>query len=96
MAIETKPWDAADYLHTEEDVADYLDATMESNCPEVYGHALQSAVRARGGLPSLSSESGVAQTDIEAAIAANDSSSFQIMQRVQLAYRQLAERRMVA
>lgn len=48
MTIETKLWDAAEYLETPEDVAGYLTAALEDGDPRVIGAALGDIARSRG------------------------------------------------
>lgn len=48
MADKTIPWDAADYLQTEEDVAEYLAAALETGEVSDVTHALATIARARG------------------------------------------------
>ena len=44
----TRPYDAADYLKTADDVAAYLEAALEDGDPAVVAHALGTITRARG------------------------------------------------
>jgi DNA-binding phage protein len=44
--IVIKPFDAADYLDSEEAIAEYLDAIMEQN-PALYNSAMQDVEKAR-------------------------------------------------
>jgi probable addiction module antidote protein len=48
MAIETKPFDAAEYLETEEDIAAYLKEVFESGDAPLMTAALGTVARARG------------------------------------------------
>ena len=47
MTLQTTPFDPADYLETDEDVAFYLDAAMDGNDAEHFARALDDVVRAR-------------------------------------------------
>jgi probable addiction module antidote protein len=47
MAIETKPFDAAEYLETEEDIAAYLKEVIEAGDAALTTAALGTAARAR-------------------------------------------------
>jgi DNA-binding phage protein len=40
MPIETVPFDSAQYLKTEADIARYLEAVLEANDPALRRHAL--------------------------------------------------------
>ena len=46
--IRTKPWDAADYLETGEDMAAYLEAAFEDGDPALIAAVLGDIARARG------------------------------------------------
>ena len=48
MADKTIPWDAVDYLQTEEDIADYLAAALETGEVSDVTHALANIARACG------------------------------------------------
>lgn len=58
MAIETKRWDAADYLKTPADIAAYLDAYLEDGSAEEIRAALGTIARARG-MTALARETGL-------------------------------------
>ncbi|BCQ24083.1 hypothetical protein NK8_22350 [Caballeronia sp. NK8] len=47
--IKTQPWDSADYLQTEDDIAEYFDACLQEagDDPEFIAHALGVIARAR-------------------------------------------------
>jgi len=48
MGIETTPWDAADYLDSNEAILGYLDAALEDGDPELIAAALDNIARAKG------------------------------------------------
>jgi probable addiction module antidote protein len=48
MTYETRVFDPANYLHTEEDILHYLQAAMEGNDPGHIASALGDAVRIQG------------------------------------------------
>jgi probable addiction module antidote protein len=48
MAIETKPFDAAEYLETQEDIATYLKEVFEAGDAALIPVALGTVARARG------------------------------------------------
>ncbi len=47
IPLETKPWDAADYLTNEEAIVAYIEAAMEDGDPAVITAALDDIARAR-------------------------------------------------
>lgn len=46
--LETRPYDTAEHLNTEEDVVLYIEAILEENDPALFAHALGIVARARG------------------------------------------------
>lgn len=50
MPIETKPFDSAQYLKTEADIARYLEAVLEANDPARRRHARTQIARARAAM----------------------------------------------
>lgn len=48
MTLKTYPWDAAEFLETEEDIAGYLSEMLAENDPAMTQIALGDAVRAAG------------------------------------------------
>jgi probable addiction module antidote protein len=58
MPIETVPFDSAQYLKTEADIARYLQAVLEANDPAHYRHALTQVVRARAAMRQACKSAG--------------------------------------
>jgi probable addiction module antidote protein len=50
MPTETIPFDSAQYLKTEADIARYLEAVLEANDPALRRHALTQIARARAAI----------------------------------------------
>ena len=48
MTVNITPYDTADYLKTEEDIAGYINAVLEENDPQLLIAALGDVARARG------------------------------------------------
>jgi probable addiction module antidote protein len=48
MASKTLAWDATDYLKTDDDIAEYLAAALETGVAADVTHALATIARARG------------------------------------------------
>ena len=48
MTLETLPFDSAQHLKTQEDIALYLQATLEENDHALFCHALGQVARAKG------------------------------------------------
>ena len=50
MPLETVPFDSAQYLKTEADIARYLEAVLEANDPALCRHALTQIASARAAI----------------------------------------------
>jgi probable addiction module antidote protein len=46
--LKTTHWDSADYLKTDKDIAEYLDAVLEDGDPALVSHALGVISRSKG------------------------------------------------
>lgn len=58
MAIETKPWDAAEFLATGEDIRHYLESAFEDGDPAIIRNAFNTVARSRG-MTALAKDAGV-------------------------------------
>ncbi|MFL6843539.1 MAG: DNA-binding protein [Allosphingosinicella sp.] len=65
MGIETRPWDAAEHLDSNEAILAYLEAVFENGDPELVAAALNDVSRARG----LAQDALTAHSDISSVIA---------------------------
>ena len=64
MGIETRPWDAAEFLDSPEVILAYLEAVFEDGDPELIALALNNVARAKG----LAHDALTAQSDIGSVI----------------------------
>jgi probable addiction module antidote protein len=67
MALETFPYDAADYLTTPEAIFYFLEAELEENEPSYWPGAIATVARARGGFPQLAEETALPIEDLQRA-----------------------------
>lgn len=56
--VKTRPWDAAETLRTDEDIADYLEVALEDGDPALTATVLGNIVRARG-MTQLAHDAGL-------------------------------------
>ena len=70
MALETKVFDSADYLHTSEEIAAYIEAAFEDGEPAVITHALGVVARAKG-MSQLARDAGVTREALYKALTAD-------------------------
>lgn len=61
--IHTRPWDAAEHLKTEEDMAAYLEAALEEDNPELISAVLGDIARAKG-LSEVANRSGLSPEEL--------------------------------
>ena len=77
MALKTTPWDSAEYLETEADIAAYLHACFEDapDDPAFLVHALGVAARARN-MSQLARDTGLTREGLYKALSADGNPSF--------------------
>ncbi len=68
--VETRPFDAANYLQTEEDILYYLEAAMEGNDPRHLASALGDVARSKG-MTKLAKKSGLGRQALYNALSEN-------------------------
>lgn len=97
MDLEIKPWDLADYLKSEQDIAGYLAAVIDDEeVPPLLGQTIGLIARIRGGFPGLAHESGIPEQELADAALSRDASALPTVRKLQQAYEHLAATRMVA
>ena len=60
---QTRPWDAADYLKTEDDVVAYVDAVFDDGDPALIAAALGDVARARG-MTKVATDAGLGRESL--------------------------------
>ena len=75
--ITTRPWDAAEHLQTDEDIAAYLDAALDEagDDPAFIAEALGTVARARG-MSELARSTGLAREALYRALSPTGNPSF--------------------
>jgi probable addiction module antidote protein len=68
MTIETRKWDASEFLDSEETVFAYIEAAFEDGDPAVITHAIGNVARARG-MTSIAREAGVTREALYKALS---------------------------
>ena len=97
MPLEAKPWDAAEFLQDQEDLAGYLDVVLEDDGgPILYARTVGTAARARGGIATLAHESGIPQQELETAMRGSEEEALPVIQKLAAAYSKLSAGRLVA
>jgi probable addiction module antidote protein len=75
--ITTRPWDAAEHLQTDEEIAAYLDAALDEagDDPAFIAEALGTVARARG-MSELARSTGLAREALYRALSPTGNPSF--------------------
>ncbi len=66
--LKTRPYDSAEYLKTEEDVANYLEAVFEDGDPALVAHALGIVARAKG-MANVAKKAGLGRESLYKALS---------------------------
>ncbi len=77
----TRPWDATDYLETEEDIVAYLEAAFEDGDPRLVAAALGDVARAKG-MTKVTREAGLARESLYKALSADGNPEFATVLKV--------------
>lgn len=75
--IKTRPWDSAEYLKSEEDIAEYFDACLleGGDDPAYIAHALGVIARARG-MTQVARDAGISREGLYKALSGDGNPSF--------------------
>lgn len=79
--VNTKPWDASEYLKTEQDIIDYLDAAAETGDPILMQAAIGDVAKARG-MGQIAEAAGVGRESLYKSLSKDGNPSFQTIAKV--------------
>ena len=79
--IKTRPWDAAEHLRTEEDMAAYLEAVLEDGDPALIAAALGDIARAKG-MSQIARETGLGRESLYKALSPDGNPEFSTVLKV--------------
>jgi probable addiction module antidote protein len=93
MAIETRPFDAAEYITDAEGAEEFLRAAFESEHPGVIGNALGVVARSRG-MTALAEDTGITRQALYKALSEKGNAEFATVLKVAhaLGFRLMPER----
>jgi probable addiction module antidote protein len=77
----TRPWDPAEHLETEEDMAAYLEAALEEGDPALVAAALGDIARAKG-MTHVARETGLGRESLYKALSASGNPEFATVMKV--------------
>ena len=78
---ETRPWDVAEHLKTEEDIAAYLEAVLEDGDSALISAALGDIARARG-MTEIAREAGLGRESLYKALSPEGNPEFATVLKV--------------
>ena len=77
----TRPWDVAEHLETDEDMAAYLEATLEEGDPALITAALGDIARAKG-MTQIARETGLGRESLYKALSPEGNPEFATVLKV--------------
>ena len=78
---KTRPWDAAEHLKSEDDMAAYLEAALEDGDPALVAAALGDIARAKG-MTQLARDTGLGRESLYKALAPEGNPEFATVLKV--------------
>lgn len=81
IKTRTRPYDSAEYLKTDADMAAYLDAVLEDGDPDLVTHALGVIARAKG-MAQLARDTGLGRESLYKALSADGNPEFATVLKV--------------
>lgn len=73
MTVEILPWDPAEHMRTDEDIAEYFEAALElaqdEDDPASITHMLGTIARAKGGMSQLARDTGLSRESLYRALS---------------------------
>jgi probable addiction module antidote protein len=78
---KTTPWDSAEHLKTDEDIANYLEAVFEDGDPALIRHALGVIARAKG-MTQIAQAAGLGRESLYKALSPDGNPEFATVLKV--------------
>ena len=75
MPLKTSPYDSAEYLDTDEAIAEYIEAALEENDPKFIAKALGIVARAKG-MSEIARETGLSRESLYKALSTEGNPEF--------------------
>jgi probable addiction module antidote protein len=79
--LRTRPYDSAEYLKTEEDVTNYLEAVFEDGDPALVAHALGVVARSKG-MAKVAKKAGLGRESLYKALSKDGNPKIQTVIKV--------------
>jgi probable addiction module antidote protein len=81
MTLRTYPFDSAQYLETDEDIAEYMDEAFKTGGATFIAHAFGVAARARG-MTQIAKDAGLSRESLYKALSETGNPEFSTVLRV--------------
>jgi probable addiction module antidote protein len=81
MPLETRPWDAAEFLSDDADIRHYLEAAFEDGDAALIREAFKTVARARG-MTALAAETGLSREALYKAFGENGNPTLDTLLKV--------------
>jgi probable addiction module antidote protein len=83
MPLKTTPYDSADYLNTEEEIAEYLNVCLEDGNPALIAKAIGTVARARErGMSQLAKDTKLGRESLYKSLSGEGNPSFATIVKV--------------
>jgi probable addiction module antidote protein len=79
--LETKAWDASEYLNDEEDIALYLEAAFDDGSPTLIARAIGDIARAKS-MTQIAKDTGLSRESLYRALSGDGNPSFSTILKV--------------
>lgn len=79
--LKTRPWDPAEHLEAEEDIAAYLEAAFEEGDPALVAAALGDIARAKG-MAQIARDTGLGRESLYKALSSEGNPEFATIMKV--------------
>ena len=79
--IQTRPWDAADYLETDDDIVAYPETAFDDGDPGLVAAAFGDIAKARG-MTKVAAKAGLGRESLYKALSPNGNPEFAIVLKV--------------
>jgi probable addiction module antidote protein len=81
MAIETKPFDIAEYLETDEDIWEFLAEVLATGTTSDFIHALNTAAKAKG-MTEVARQAGVTRASLYKSLSEDGNPRFETISKI--------------
>ena len=81
MKLGVKPFDAAEYLETDEDIRNFLEESAKASVPAEFIHALNVAARAKG-MTEVAKKAGVTRASLYKSLSDDGNPRFDTISKI--------------